>query len=59
MEISVDDFVGVLEEADTLSVRPVYLCLPKVNDFLVLEELGSVESGLSSQNKGRTVFDNQ
>lgn len=59
VEIPIDNFVGVFEEADALSVRPVYLGLSEVDYLLVLEEFRSVEGGLGPQHKGRTVLDHQ
>ena len=59
VEIPVDNFVSIFEEADALSVRSVDLGLSEVDYLLILEEFGSVEGGFSPQHKGRTVLDNQ
>ena len=43
VELTTDDLVGTLEEADALAVGAVYLRLTNVDDLCVLEELGVVE----------------
>ena len=59
MEISINDFMCIFEEADTFTVRSVDFGLSKVDDLLILEKFRSVESRFSSQNKRRTVLDNK
>ena len=59
MEICINDFMCIFEEADTFTVRSVYFGLSKVDDLLILEKFRSVESRFSSQNKRRTVLDNK
>ncbi len=44
MEISVDDFMSVLKEADSCTMGSVYLSLPDVDNLIVLVELRIVES---------------
>jgi hypothetical protein len=38
MELSVDDFMGILEEAETLSMRAINLRLSDINYFWIFEE---------------------
>lgn len=59
MEVAVDDFMGVFEEADAFAVGTVDLCLSDVDYLIVLEELRGVEGGLHAQHQRRTVFDHQ
>ena len=59
VEVSVDDLVGALEEADSLAVRPVDLCLPDVDDLRILEEFRGVEGWLHSEHNWRAILDSQ
>ena len=59
MEISIDYFVSILEEADTFTMRSINLSLSQIDNFLILEKLRSVESGLSTQYQRRAILDNK
>ena len=59
MEVSVDDFVSVLEEADASTMGPVDFSLSQVDDLVVLEKLGGIEGWLGAQDQRRAVFDHQ
>lgn len=43
VEIPIDDFVGIFEEADAFSMRTIDLGLADVDDLWIFEELGSVK----------------
>lgn len=56
MEFSVDNFVGIFEEADTLTMRTIDFSLSDIDNFSVLEEFGSIEGWLSSKYNWWTIF---
>lgn len=59
MELSVYNFMGVLEEADATTMWAIYLGLSDVDDFSIFEEFRGIEGGFSGQNSWWAVFDNQ
>lgn len=59
MEVSIDDFVSVFEEADTFAMWSVDLGFPEIDNFIVFEEFRGVEGGLSSEDQRRAIFDNK
>ena len=59
VELSLDDLVGALEEANALAVRPVDLGLSYVDNLRIFKELGVVVRGLNSQYRRRAVLDSQ
>ena len=58
VELPVDYFMRVFEEADPLPMRPVYFGLPHINDLRVFEKFRSVEGRLGSQHGRRAVLYN-
>jgi hypothetical protein len=50
VEISVDDLVSTLEEANALAVRSVDLSLSNIDDFCVFKEFGVVERRFYAKN---------
>lgn len=59
MELSLNDLVSALEEANTLAVWPVDLGLAYVDDLRIFEEFRVVVGGLNGQNRRRAVLDSQ
>lgn len=57
MEISINNLVGVFEEADSFTVRTVDLRLTNIDYFSVLEKLRSVKGRFHAQDQRRAVFD--
>ena len=59
VEIAVDNFMGVLEEADTFSMRSIDFSFSQIDNFLILKKFGSVEGGLGSKYQRRAILDNK
>ena len=56
MEVSINNLVGVFEEADSFTVRTVDLRLTNIDYFSVLEKLRSVKGRFHAQYQRRAVF---
>jgi len=59
VELTMDDLVGVFEEADSTPMRPVNLGLPYIDDLSIFEEFGSIKGRLSCKHSGRTILNDQ
>lgn len=59
MELAVNDFVGIFEEADAFAVRAVDLGFSNVDDFWIFKELGGVEGWVEAENERGAVLDDE
>lgn len=59
MELSVNDFMSIFEEADSATMGPINFCFADVYNFCVFEEFRSVEGGLCGEDSRRAVLDNE